>query len=131
MGCFMGWSIIRKPGALSIMMGPAMENLWNETDPMLVTVALLVALSLIYVLGLLIGRRQPESTQNPAVGKISDSTLALMGLLLGFSFAMALSKYDRRRDMVVADANSIGDFSTSVTTLKEYPQRTELLTLVR
>jgi hypothetical protein len=62
--------------------------------------------------------------------KIGDASLALMGLLLGFTFAMALGKHDRRREMVINDSNSIGDFYTCCSLLKE-PQRSQLRALVR
>ena len=34
--------------------------------------------------------------------------LGLLGLLLGFSFAMAVGRYDLRRPLVVDEANAIG-----------------------
>ena len=51
------------------------------------------------------GRDAPE-------GKLEDAALALLGLLLAFTFSMALNKYDRRRETLVGDSNSIGDFYT-------------------
>ena len=56
--------------------------------------------------------------------------LALLSLLLAFSFGMSLNKHDNRRDMVLADANSIGDFYTCVSVLNE-PPRSELIQLIR
>jgi hypothetical protein len=62
--------------------------------------------------------------------KIPEASLALMGLLLGFTFAIALDKHGKRREMVVTDANAIGDFYTTVSLLKE-PVRTPLQQVVR
>ena len=39
---------------------------------------------------------------------VQAAVLALLGLLLGFTFSMALERYDRRRSLVLQEANSIG-----------------------
>ena len=39
---------------------------------------------------------------------LQGSILGLLALLLGFSFSMAVTRYDHRRDLVVEEANSIG-----------------------
>jgi hypothetical protein len=65
-----------------------------------------------------------------SVSKFDDASLALVGLLLAFTFGMSLAKHDHRRDMVVADSNAIGDFYTCASMLKE-PVRTKLQTLTR
>ena len=109
----------------------AIQNLWNEADPGVITGVLFAALLSAYLVGLMIGRNRPQDSQSSVGSRITDSTLALMGLLLGFSFAMALSKYDRRRDMVVNDANAIGDFYTCVCMLKDSPARAELQNVTR
>jgi hypothetical protein len=41
-------------------------------------------------------------------GSVPAAVLTLLGLLLGFSFAMAVSRHDTRRELVVQEANSIG-----------------------
>ena len=56
--------------------------------------------------------------------------LALFSLLLGFTFSMSLSRYERRISMVVADSNAIGDFYTCASLLKD-PVRTKLQNVVR
>jgi hypothetical protein len=56
--------------------------------------------------------------------------LALFSLLLGFTFSMSLSRHERRISMVVADSNSIGDFYTCASLLKD-PVRTKLQAVVR
>lgn len=42
------------------------------------------------------------------IGAIQGAVLGLLGLLLGFTFAMALQRYDKRRDLVLQEANAIG-----------------------
>src|SRR6516165_4240852 len=41
-------------------------------------------------------------------GVILSATLTLLGLLIGFSFSMAISRYDQRKNYEEAEANAIG-----------------------
>src|SRR5262245_19248635 len=41
-------------------------------------------------------------------GIILGATLTLLGLLIGFSFSMAISRYDQRKNYEEAEANAIG-----------------------
>ena len=41
-------------------------------------------------------------------GTVQGAVLGLLGLLLGFSFAMAVGRYEARRTLVLEEANSIG-----------------------
>jgi hypothetical protein len=41
-------------------------------------------------------------------GVILSATLTLLGLLIGFSFSMAISRYDERENYEEAEANAIG-----------------------
>lgn len=41
-------------------------------------------------------------------GQVLSSALLVLALLLGFTFQMALSRYDERRQLVVQEANDIG-----------------------
>jgi hypothetical protein len=72
------------------------------------------------------GKKTPET----AVGKFNEAVLAMLGLLLAFTFSMSLVKHEQRRQMAVADSNAIGEFYTSASLLKE-PVRGELRALVR
>jgi hypothetical protein len=42
------------------------------------------------------------------VSTLEGATLGLLALMIGFTFAMALSRFDARRDAVVSEANAIG-----------------------
>lgn len=42
------------------------------------------------------------------INTLLGSVLGLMGLMLGFTFSMALNRYDGRSDALVAEANAIG-----------------------
>src|SRR5579864_8699756 len=39
---------------------------------------------------------------------ILASTLTLLGLIIGFTFSMAISRYDQRKNFEAAEANAIG-----------------------
>ena len=54
------------------------------------------------------GRRLAKGGRQADASKFSDASVALLGLLLGFTFSMALSKHEQRRLMVVTDSNAIG-----------------------
>lgn len=60
--------------------------------------------------GYRLGRRSSEKTEfaHEGVGAIEAAVFALLGLLLGFSFAGGTSRLDARRQLVVVEANAIG-----------------------
>ena len=43
----------------------------------------------------------------PDFSAILTATLTLLGLMIGFSFSMAVSRYDQRKDYEEAEANAI------------------------
>jgi hypothetical protein len=55
--------------------------------------------------------------------------MALLSLLLGFTFGMSMNWHNERRLAVVADANSIGDFYTCASLLRE-PVRSKLQAVI-
>ena len=55
------------------------------------------------------GRHGPAHRQDRAdFGVVLGATLTLLGLLIGFSFSMAVSRYDQRKNFEEAEANAIG-----------------------
>lgn len=55
--------------------------------------------------------KQEARETDPSVaqeGYLIGSALALLGLLLAFTFGMALNRYETRRDLVTKEANAIG-----------------------
>jgi hypothetical protein len=44
----------------------------------------------------------------PDFGFVVTATLTLMGLIIGFSFSMAVNRYDQRKNLEEAEANAIG-----------------------
>jgi hypothetical protein len=55
-------------------------------------------------------RRQPQidEAERDDLSIILGVTLTLLGLIIGFSFSMATSRYDQRRNYEEAEANAIG-----------------------
>jgi hypothetical protein len=94
------------------------------------TLVLMVLMAAACAAGYSWGRRRAARGEKFEASKVEEATLALMGLLLAFTFAMALDKHGRRREMVVSDANAIGDYYTTVSLLPQ-PVRGELQQVIR
>jgi uncharacterized membrane protein len=77
----------------------------------LIALALLVCMALAGDLGYRLARRgreaQSELTRTQ-ITSIQAASLGLLALLLGFTFAMALSRFEYRKQMVVQESNAIG-----------------------
>lgn len=107
-----------------------MDNVFVRIDAWITALAFAAAMVVAWRVGLWRGRRLLARDGDTPPSKFEDAGLALLGLLLAFTFSMALGKNERRRDMLVADSNAIGDFYTSATMLQE-PARTKLQDLIR
>ncbi len=53
-------------------------------------------------------RRRLEEEEREDFGVILAATLTLLGLIIGFSFSMAINRYDQRKNYEEAEANAIG-----------------------
>jgi hypothetical protein len=102
----------------------------TETHPWVIATAMAVAMFVGWWIGWRRGRSQAREKREPAASKFGDACMAVLGLLLAFTFATAMSKHDQRRQMVLADSNSIGDFYTCASLLKD-PPRAELQSVIR
>jgi len=58
--------------------------------------------------GVLRRRHQLERDVREDFGVILAATLTLLGLIIGFSFSMAVGRYDQRKNYEEAEANAIG-----------------------
>ncbi|HSP19609.1 MAG TPA: hypothetical protein VLQ79_08845 [Myxococcaceae bacterium] len=77
--------------------------------PLLVSPVLFVALLGCLVLGRRLGVRDAASgTELGGVGTIDGAVFALLGLLIAFSFSGAAERFERRRTLIVHEANAIG-----------------------
>ncbi len=76
-------------------------------------------------LGLLASRQQRES-----ISTIEGAILGLLALLIAFTFSMALSLYEARRDALLNEANAIGTAALRARLLPT-PYSTECLKMLR
>lgn len=77
-----------------------------------------------------IWRSQVIDEESKIVTVLEGSLLTLFGLLMGFTFSMAVTRYDLRKGLVVKEANAIGTTWLRTATLVE-PTRTQEQTLLR
>jgi hypothetical protein len=92
----------------------------------------LVGLGVILVAGEIgwqLGMRA-EGRGGESIATLEAAVLGLLALIIGFTFAMALARFEARRDAVVNEANAIGTTALRARLLPE-PQRTETLKLLR
>jgi hypothetical protein len=99
-----------------------MDAVFAQIGSWLVAVALAGMMLLGWAFGWWIGHRNPADPDEKSVGRFVDGSTALLGLLLGFTFAMALGKHDQRRLLIISDSNSIADFFTCASLLKDPPR---------
>ena len=64
------------------------------------------------------------------VSTLEGAIIGLLALILGFTFAMALSRFEARRDAILAEANAIGTTALRARLLPD-PHRKEVLGLLR
>jgi uncharacterized membrane protein len=77
------------------------------------------------LVGVRVGKQGGDS-----VPTLEAAVLGLLALMIGFTFAMALSRFEARRDAVLNEANAIGTTALRARLLHE-PHRTEVLKLLR
>ena len=86
-------------------------ELFYQKSAVLIAITLLAAMLLGAELGYRLGRRghqtRNELTRTQIIS-IQAATLGLLALLLGFTFSMALSRFEYRKQMVVQESNAIG-----------------------
>ena len=88
-------------------------------------VAILAASEIGRRVGVRIGRRGGEN-----VPTLESAILGLLALMIGFTFAMALSRFEARRDAVLNEANAIGATALRARLLPA-PHSGEVLKLLR
>jgi len=78
--------------------------------PSLVLLVTLIAMWLVANVGALFGQRMRplKEEEREDFGTVLTATLTLLGLLIGFTFSMAISRYDQRKNLEEAEANAIG-----------------------
>lgn len=93
---------------------------------------LLVLLLCAAEVGYRFARRAAAGTHEliPEVAAIQGATLGLLALLLGFSFSMAASRFEARKELIRDEANAIGTVYLRTSLLPE-PQRTAVRALMK
>ncbi|MEI6234213.1 MAG: hypothetical protein WCT04_14265 [Planctomycetota bacterium] len=84
--------------------------LWSMNEFVLFVVALVVFAGTIEI-GFRLGFRHSDAGDDATrshIGTLQSALLGLLALLLGFTFAMSVSRYDNRKSLVVQEANAIG-----------------------
>jgi len=76
-----------------------------------------------------LGRRS-DNRGGGSVATLQAAVFGLLALMIGFTFAMTLSRYDARRAAVLSEANAIGTTALRARLLPE-PHRTATLNLLR
>ncbi len=78
--------------------------------PALLLVLSFIVLALSARLGVFLGNRLrlPEGAVRDDFGIIQGATLTLLGLIIGFTFSMALNRYDQRKNLEEEEASAIG-----------------------
>jgi len=78
-------------------------------DVRLIALVCAILIWLAVEVGFQYGRRRKESTADDApLGATLAAAFGVVALLLGFSFQIAVNRYDVRREVVVDEANAIG-----------------------
>ena len=84
--------------------------MYNQNSVLIVTILFLLIL-LAYEISFRIGRhykRKTDTELKSQTNTIQAGILGLLALLLGFTFNMALQRYDNRSNAVITEANAIG-----------------------
>jgi hypothetical protein len=106
-----------------------MDSFIERIDAWLIALGFAVAMLVCWILGWRYGQRSPvDPGEDPGV-KFTDASMAVLGLLLAFTFSMSLGRHDQRRLAVVAESNAIGDFYTCASLLAE-PHRSNLQAVI-
>jgi hypothetical protein len=66
---------------------------------------LVLLLATAFAMGRRLGKRHPD--EHPQLGVVQGATLGVMGLLLGFSFSGAMSRFAAREELIVRQANAL------------------------
>ena len=77
--------------------------------PLLLFAVSFVVMALSAWIGTLLGTRRPlDADLREDFSVVQTATLTLLGLIIGFSFSMALTRYDQRKNYEEEEANAIG-----------------------
>ncbi|HUK35374.1 MAG TPA: hypothetical protein VLV86_15765 [Vicinamibacterales bacterium] len=97
--------------------------------PLLIFVVSFLTLWAATIVGALCGRRvpAPDANRQDTLKVVMGATLTLLGLVIGFSFSMAVSRYDQRKIYEEDEANAIGTELLRIELLPSAAGTTDLL----
>jgi hypothetical protein len=107
-----------------------MESMIDRLDAWVAAVIFTAAMLAFWSSGWRWGQRLPSNPGEDPGTKFTDASMALLGLLLAFTFSMSLGRHDLRRQAAITESNAIGDFYTCASLLKE-PSRSKLQNVLR
>ena len=102
-------------------------------DHWYITLAIIAILVVVAEVGFRFGRRRQtwvDGNYRSQLSTMQASTLGLLALLLGFTFALAASRFEARKALVLKEANAIGTAYLRLGLLQA-PDRGELEALMR
>jgi hypothetical protein len=106
-----------------------MEHFYNYPLLLVFFVGVVIVL-LTSEIGWQLGKRNEGHGVSGNVSALEQSLLGLLALMVGFTFLMALTRFEARREAVLNEANAIGTTALRARLLPE-PHRTESLKLLR
>jgi hypothetical protein len=103
----------------------------SRTNLVLIGVILFAAMCAAAAVGILVHGRQQKKTESEGgqEGYIVSAVLGLLALLMGFTFSLAVDRFDARRQLVLEEANAIGTAYLRAQLLSE-PHRSRMSTLL-
>ena len=94
----------------------SLERLAGNAPIWLLGLCFFLALLLAYLAGQWLGRRFPGgSHDHPGDNHVLTAMLALLGLLIAFTFSLSITRHDTRRQAVIAEGNAISTAWLSAT----------------
>ncbi len=86
-------------------------TLLQSASSLFIAVIIFILIIICYLFGHWLRRKAIEKNPHDSaveLGAINGTLLGLLGLLLAFTFSMASSRFDTRRQVIVEEANNIG-----------------------
>ena len=110
-----------------------LDRLFSSPDPTLAGAILMAVILLAAEAGFRLGCRKRKNTDEPTRSQftaIEGAGLAVVGLLLAFTFSMSVSRFENRKQIVVNESNAIGTAYFRARLLPE-PEGREIQSLLR
>ena len=86
-------------------------TLLQSTSSFFIALIIFILIIICYLFGHRLRRKRIEKNPHESaieLGAINGTLLGLLGLLLAFTFGMASSRFDTRRQIIIEEANNIG-----------------------